>query len=365
MPPFTPVIDKLPSTIPFVGPEAIVRKTGIPTRARIGANENGFGPSPRVIAAMQAAAHESWKYGDPEVHDLRQAIADFHQVDIAHVTVGEGIDGLFGLAVRLFVEPGVTVASSTGAYPTFNFHVASVGGRLITTPYVEDRENPENLLALAKKEQARVIYFANPDNPMGTWWDAGAIQQLIDHLPDGAVLMLDEAYNEFAPDGTVTALDVSNPRVLRFRTFSKAYGMAGVRVGYAMGHPDIVSAFDKIRNHFGVNRMGQAGAMAALVDQDYLRMNVARVKAAREKIYAIARASNLGPITSATNFVTIDCGRDGAYARAIVEGLASHGIFIRMPGVAPLNRCIRVSAGTDADLALLSEALPKVLRALA
>ncbi len=365
MPPFTPVIEKLPSTIPFVGPEAIVRKTGIATRARIGANENGFGPSPGVIEAMQAAAHESWKYGDPEVHDLRQAIADFHGLPIAHVTAGEGIDGLFGLAVRLFVEPGVTVASSTGAYPTFNFHVASVGGRLVTAPYVEDRENPEHLLALAKKESARVIYFANPDNPMGTWWDAQTVQTLIDHVPDGTVLMLDEAYNEFAPDGTVPALDASNLRVLRFRTFSTAYGMAGVRVGYALGHPDVISAFDKIRNHFGITRMGQAGAMAALADQVYLAMNVARVKAARERIYDIARASNFGPITSATNFVAIDCGGDGTYARAIVDGLAAHGVFIRMPGVAPLNRCIRVSAGTDADLSLLADALPEVLRALA
>jgi histidinol-phosphate aminotransferase len=362
---FTPVIAKLPSTIPFVGPEAIVRKTGVPTRARIGANENSFGPSPKVIEAMQAAAHESWKYGDPEVHDLRQAIADFHGVSIANVTVGEGIDGLFGLAVRLFVEPGVTVASSTGAYPTFNFHVASVGGRLVTTPYVEDREHPEHLLALAGKENARIIYFANPDNPMGTCWDAKTVQALIDNVPRNAMLMLDEAYNEFAPQGTVTPLDMANPNVLRFRTFSKAYGMAGVRVGYALGHPDAVSAFDKIRNHFGVTRMGQAGAIAALVDRDYLAMNVARVKAAREKIYAIARASNLGPIASATNFVAIDCGRNGAYARAVVDGLAAHGIFIRMPGVAPLNRCIRVSCGTDEDLSLLADALPQVLRELA
>jgi histidinol-phosphate aminotransferase len=365
MPPFTPVIDTLPSTIPFVGPEAITRKTGVAVRARIGANENNAGPSPRVIEAMHAAAFESWKYGDPEVHDLRQAIADFHDVPIAHVTAGEGIDGLFGLAVRLFVEPGVAVASSAGAYPTFNFHVHGFGGRLVTTPYVEDRESPEHVLALAKKEKARVIYFANPDNPMGTWWDAKSVQELIDNVPDGAVLMLDEAYNEFAPAGAIPPLDVANPKVLRFRTFSKAYGMAGVRVGYALGHPDVVQAFDKIRNHFGITRMGQAGAIAALQDQDYMRESVARVAKARERIYEIARAGNLSPIRSATNFVAIDCGRDGAYARSIVEGLAGHGVFIRMPGVAPLNRCIRVSAGMDADLDLLAQALPQTLRALA
>ncbi len=360
---FTPLIETLPSTVPFVGPETIVRRTGIPMRARIGANESVFGPSPKVIAAMQAAAHESWQYGDPEVFDLRQAIASHHGVGIENVTVGEGIDGLFGLAVRLFVEPGVTVANSHGAYPTFNFHVAGFGGRLVTTPYVNDHEDPAPLLDLALREKAKLIYFANPDNPMGTCWTADVVQNLIDHIPPGSLLMLDEAYNEFAPPGTLPALDVSNPNLLRFRTFSKAYGMAGVRVGYALGHAHLISAFDKIRNHFGVNRMGQAGAMAALEDKDYLTSIQARVARAREKIYAIAKANGLKAITSATNFVAVDCGRDGAYARKIVDGLAAQGIFVRMPGVAPLNRCIRISVGNDENLQALEEAMPAAIKA--
>ena len=147
-----PLIDSLPSTVPFVGPETILRRSGIPMRARIGANENVFGPSPKAIAAMQEAARESWKYGDPEVHDLRAAIAKHHGIGIENITVGEGIDGLLGIAVRLFVEPGITVASSLGAYPTCNFHVAGFGGRLVTTPYVNDHEDPASLLDLAKKE---------------------------------------------------------------------------------------------------------------------------------------------------------------------------------------------------------------------
>lgn len=359
---FTPLVETLPSTVPFVGPEAIVRRTGIPLRARIGANESVFGPSPKAIAAMQAAALESWQYGDPEVHDLRAAIARHHGIGLENVTVGEGIDGLFGLAVRLFVEPGVTVANSFGAYPTYNFHVSGFGGRLVTTPYVNDHEDPASLLDLARKEKARLIYFANPDNPMGTSWKAPVVQDLIDNLPPGALLMLDEAYHEFA-EGTVPALDVANPHVLRFRTFSKAYGMAGVRVGYALGHPRLISAFDKIRNHFGVNRMGQAGAMAALADHEYLQSVIARVARAREKIYAIAQFNGFSSVRSATNFVAVDCGRDGAYARKLVDGLAAHGIFVRMPGVAPLNRCIRISVGSDENLAALEAALPLAIRA--
>jgi histidinol-phosphate aminotransferase len=359
---FTPIIAALPSTIPFVGPETIIRRTGIPMRARIGANESVFGPSPKAIKAMQNATHESWKYGDPEVYDLRKAIADHHNIGVDNVTVGEGIDGLFGLAVRLFVEPGVTVANSYGAYPTFNFHVAGFGGNLVTTPYIDDREDPTSLLDLARREKAKLIYFANPDNPMGTCWKADVVQDLIDNIPQGSLLMLDEAYHDFA-EGTVPALDMGNPNLIRFRTFSKAYGMAGVRVGYALGHPHVISAFDKIRNHFGVNRMGQAGAMAALADHEYLASIKACVSRARDGIYAIAKANGLKPIPSTTNFVAVDCGRDGAYARKIVDGLATHGIFVRMPGVTPLNRCIRISVGTDENLTDLEQALPDVINA--
>lgn len=361
--PFTPLVESLPSSVPFVGPEALERRTGTRFRARIGANESVFGPSPKVIAAMQAAASEAWQYCDPENHEIRAALASHLGVAPQNVMVGEGIDGLFGLAVRLFVEPGVTVATSLGAYPTFNFHVKGFGGRLVTTPYVDDREDPASLLDLARAEKARLIYFANPDNPMGGWWNAARVQDFIARLPEGTLLMLDEAYGEFAPEGTLPPLDVSNPNVLRFRTFSKAYGLAGMRLGYCVGHADLIGAFDKIRNHFGVTRVGQAAGVAALADQDHLSNVVTQVKAAREEIGSIARANGLTPLPSAANFVAVDCGRDGDYARRVLDALVAAGVFVRMPGVAPLNRCIRITAGTHQDLQILAEELPKALKA--
>ncbi|MET0748208.1 MAG: pyridoxal phosphate-dependent aminotransferase, partial [Rhizobium sp.] len=125
-----------------------------------------------------------------------------------------------------------------------------------------------------------------------------------------------------------------------------------------------VSAFDKLRNHFGMNRLATVAALAALKDQAYLGKVVDQIQAARERIGMIARDNGLLPLASATNFVAIDCGRDGVYARAIVDGLLDHGVFIRMPGVAPLNRCIRVSVGPAGDLDLFEQALPQVLRTL-
>ena len=358
---FTPIIAKLPSAVPFVGPEALERRSGSPIHARIGANESVFGPSPKAIAAMQAAAPESWQYGDPENHDLKLAIAKAVGVAPENIACGEGIDGLLGLVVRLFIEPGDAVATSLGAYPTLNFHVAASGGKLLTTPYVNDHEDPASLLKLVKTENAKLLYFANPDNPMGSVWPARDVQQFINAVPESCTVILDEAYVEFAPEGTAPDIDVNRKNLLRFRTFSKAYGLAGIRVGYVIGHPEMISAFDKIRNHFGISRISQAGAIAAIQDQDWVAHVKSEVIKARYRIAEIARANNLIPLPTATNFMCIDCGRDGAYAKSIVEGLLKHGIFIRMPGVAPQNRCIRISCGDKKSLDRLAEALPLVL----
>ncbi len=359
--PFTPLVASLPSTVPFVGPETQERQRGAAFVTRIGANESVFGPSPKAVEAMRQAAAETWMYGDPENHDLKAALAAKHRISPDNIVVGEGIDSLFGYTNRLFVEHGVTVATSLGAYPTFNFHAAGYGGRIVTTPYVDDRENPAGLLELARREDARLIFIANPDNPMATCWDESAMQQMIDDVPDGALLCLDEAYGEFAPDGTLPPLEVSNPKVIRFRTFSKAYGMAGARIGYAIGEAGLIKAFDKIRNHFGVNRIAQAGALASLGDADHLPDVIARVAAARDRIAEIAAANGLTSLPSATNFVAIDCGSDGDFARSVLTALISRGIFVRMPGVPPLDRCIRVSVGHKHDLDAFAEALPHAL----
>lgn len=362
-PALTHLAQYLPSTVPFVGPETQERARGRAFAARLGANESVFGPSPKAIAAMQMAATEVWKYGDPENHDLKQALAAHHGVAPENIVVGEGIDGLLGCLVRLLIGPGDTVVTSAGAYPTFNFHVAGFGGTLETVPYMDDAEDPTALIAKARETGAKLIYLANPDNPMGTWHDAPTIQTAIDAVPDDALLLLDEAYIEFAPDGTAPALDMSNPSVIRMRTFSKAYGMAGARIGYAMGHPDLIKSFDKIRNHFGVNRIAQAGALAALADQDYLSDVQSQVAVARETIGKIAQANGLTALPSATNFVTIDCGQDGEFARKVLAELIARDIFVRMPFVAPQDRCIRISTGPRTLLDAFAAALPDALSA--
>lgn len=360
-PRYTALAASLPATVPFVGPETQERARGARFDARLGANENGFGPSPRAVAAMQAAGPEQWMYGDPESHDLKAALAAHYAVAPGNIVVGEGIDGLLGYLVRLLVEPGDAVVTSEGAYPTFNYHVAGYGGRLVKVPYAGDHEDPAALVAAAHATGAKLVYLANPDNPMGSWHPGRVIEAMIEALPPGCLLVLDEAYVDFAPEGTSPAIDPMDPRVIRFRTFSKAYGLAGARVGYGLAAPGLISAFDKVRNHFGMNRAAQIGALAALADQDWLELTLTKVAAARERIARIGAANGLRALPSATNFVTLDCGADGAFARQVLAAAVARGVFIRMPFVAPHDRCIRISAGPEAEMEALERALPAAL----
>jgi len=359
----TPLATSLPATVPFVGPEAQERLQGRPFRARLGANESLFGPSPAAIRAMEQAVSEVWKYADPENHDLKAALAAHHGVRAENIAVGGGIDGLLGLICRLTLETGTPVVTSLGSYPTFNFHVAGFGGQLIRVPYLGDHEDPQALLDAARAQGARLIYLANPDNPMGSHHHAAVIEDMVANLPAHSLLLLDEAYSDLATPDAIPTIPADHPQVVRLRTFSKGYGLAGARVGYAITHPDLAQAFDKVRNHFGMGRISQIGALAALQDQAWLDQVRGGIVHARDRVAQIARENGLFPLASATNFVTVDCGRDGDYARAILRETIARGLFIRMPGVAPLDRCIRISLGDDAALDILAEVLPQAIAA--
>lgn len=361
-PQLTPLAQSLPATVPFVGPESQERQRGKPFLARIGANESPFGPSPKAIQAMQmAAAEEVWMYGDPESHDLRQALAIHHQVPMDNIIIGEGIDGLLGLLVRLYVGPGDAVVTSAGAYPTFNYHVAGFGGQIHAVPYTDDHEDPVALVERAIATGAKLVYIANPDNPMGSWHDAAVMTQMIAAMPADCLLIIDEAYIELAPAGTAPPFDLSAPNVIRLRTFSKAYGMAGARVGYGIAAAEVIAGFHRVRNHFGMSRISVAGAIAALEDDFWLSHVGAEVAVAKQAIVQAAEANGLTALPSATNFVTIDCGRDGTFAKAVLAKLIDAGIFARMPFVAPQDRCIRVSCGKPSAMTAFAGALPLAL----
>src|SRR5579875_3471174 len=196
---YSRLVGALPAVVPFVPPEAFERRMGCPIKIRIGANESAFGPSPKAVAAINAgAARISW-YCDPEGFALREALAKHHHVARENSGLGVGADDILSLAVRAVIDPGDAVVMSHGAYPTFAFHVNGFGGKLVTVPYRDDRNDPEALAAAAQRSGARLLYLSNPDNPTGSWLRAAAQTALLAALPEGCLLVLDEAYADFAP----------------------------------------------------------------------------------------------------------------------------------------------------------------------
>ena len=360
-PRFTTLVDSLPATIPFVGPETLERRRGETFRVRVGANESAFGVSPKAAQAMREAVERIAWYNDPEAYELRSAIAALHGVSIDEVLLGAGIDEMLGNVVRMVVEPGMPVVTSLGAYPTFSYHVAGFGGVPEAAPYRDDRIDLEALLDAVRRLDAPLVYLANPDNPMGTWHDAGEVRAFIDALPETTLLVLDEAYIEFAPASVAFPIRADDPRVIRMRTFSKAHGMAGARIGYAIAPARTIGGLGRIRNHFGVNRIAQAGALASLGDRAFIASVVEEVARGRDEYHALARRLGLASVPSATNFVAIDAGGDGDRARALLARLQDAGVFVRMPGVAPLDRCIRVTVGTAGERARFARILEAVL----
>lgn len=358
--PFSFPLRDLPAVTPFVAPEAIERATGKPLKLRLGANESLFGTSPKALLAIGHAAQTSYLYGEPDSTDLRESLAERHGVPFTHISVGSGIDDLLGLIARAFVEPGVTVVTSLGGYPTFNYHVEGFGGTLHRAPYRSDfRNDLETLADLASQQKPHLVYLANPDNPTGTWYSPAQIAAFRAALPERTLLVLDEAYIEFAPqstDGTDLAVD---PSVIRLRTFSKAHGLAGARIGYMLADRAIVEAMNKIRHHFGVNRIAQAAALASLADDAFLESVITEVITGRAHYQAIAATVEANAISSATNFVAFDFGTK-ARADEVLAKLLELGVFVRKPGVAPLDQLVRITVGPKDARDQLAEIMSQI-----
>jgi histidinol-phosphate aminotransferase len=358
-----PVVAALPASRPFVAPEELARRVGRSSLLRLGANESAFGPPPRALAAMCAELERTSWYGDPESMLLREALAARHGCGVDSIVVGSGIDDLLGLAVRAYLAPGEVALATLGSYPTYVYHVLGYGARLETVPYASNGSvDLRALAAKARETHARQVYLANPDNPSGAFAGRPALESFVDELPQGALLVLDEAYADFVAPSELLP-DVFDPRIVRMRTFSKAYGLAGARIAYALAAPAIVATFAKIRLQYGVNRTAQVGALAALDESDFVRDVVAEVERGRDDYRALAQAFGLGTLPSHANFVCIDLG-SRARAEAAVDALLQRGVFVRKPAAPPLDGHIRVTVGTPDERSAFAVAFAEALAAL-
>lgn len=346
---------------PFPGIVKLERRLGHAVPVRIGSNEGLAEPrSPLEAAFGPALAELARLYPDPYALTLRERLAALNHCQPEEIIVDAGADSLILLALRLCVNPGDTVVCTAGSYPTFRYFAEGVGAQLREIPYQAHagglRPDWQALVEAANAEQAALLYLANPDNPTGHLWSGEVVAQLRAALNPDTLLLLDEAYLDFAEPSERPA-DGPLPGVLRLRTLSKAYALAGARVGYALADAALIDKADQIRPQFAVSSWAQAAAHTVLADPDYAPALRAHTLALREALAEALRARGRQPFASATNFVCVACA-DRAEAEGIQMRLLAAGVALHRPPHPAVGHLLRITAHPAA----LSEDVLAVLK---
>lgn len=337
---------------PFPGLSALERRLGHALPHRIGSNEGLDMPHQALAARFgEEFATLARAYGDAEAWQVRQLLAEGLGLPMEALLVDAGADSLMALTLRALCEPGDTVITSAGTYPTWSYFVHGAGCRQVEVEYASGpgllAPDLEALAATATRENARVVYLANPDNPAGHLHSDADVLALRERLPEDCTLVLDEAYHDFRDDAWSPAANAVWPGVIRLRTFSKAHGLAGLRVGYAIAAPDTHAMLMKVRIHYAVSSLALAAAETVLAHPDETREHVAAVVARREALSAWLRERGADVLPSTTNFVTLRL-KDAEQAAAIHQQLLAEGTLIHRPAHPALGHVLRISALDDA-----------------
>lgn len=326
---------------------------------KLASNENPLGPSPMAVEALGAAAQQAHVYPDGAAYDFRQAAAKKFGIPAEQVLVGNGSDELIHLLGLVFLD-GQADEIVVG-YPSFVRYDAAAelaDAKVVRVPL--DRDFRHNIGAMAKAvtPATKLMFLANPNNPTGTITTRQELDQLLERLPDHLTLILDEAYFEFAnadPDYP-DSLDYikAGKNVVGLRTFSKAYGLAGIRLGYGFAPPQIADAINRAREPFNVNSFAQAAGVAALEDEDHVARTLENNRRGMARIVEAFRSIGATPVPSHANFVFAELGRP---AQPIFESLLARGVIVRPGGVFGTPSCLRVSVGTEEENELFAAAL--------
>lgn len=345
--------------------EELEREYGIKDSVKLASNENPFGPGPRVRSAIAAAAAEIGVYPDGNGHALKEALANKHACSLDSITLGNGSNDVLVMLAEAFLTTDAEAIYSQYAFAVYPIAVQATGANArVARALPSDGPMPlghdlEAMRALVN-ERTRLVFVANPNNPTGTSVDAATLRKFLAAVPETTLVVVDEAYIEYTdasfPDASQWLREF--PHLVVTRTFSKAYGLAGLRVGYALSHPAIADALNRVRQPFNVNTIALAAARAALDDQEHVVKSVA---AAREGIIEVKRGlDRLGVRHFPTqgNFVLVDCV---APALPIYEGMLRRGVIVRPVGNYGLPNHLRITIGTEAQnqrmLAALEHAL--------
>lgn len=332
----------------------LTRELGVTDIVKLASNENPLGPSPLALAAAQAALADTLLYPDGNGFDLKDALARHHGVSTAQITLGNGSNDLLILLAEAFLDGTRNAVISQYAFAIYGLVVQATGARAKVTPALpvdSAMPNGHDLQAMlaAIDADTRLVFIANPNNPTGSWVEDAALRAFLDAVPPTTLVVLDEAYFEYArrfgcTDGS-TLLD-RHPNLVVLRTFSKAHALAGLRVGYSLSHPDVANMLNRVRAPFNVTIPALAAAEAALGDAGQAPRAVALVEAGLAQWQAAAPSLGVRVFPSAGNFVLVDVAAGGRSGQQIYEALLRHGVIVRPVGGYGLPRCVRITIGT-------------------
>ena len=335
---------------------------GLDHVVKLASNENPFGPSPRAVEAARHALAGVHSYPDGGSVALRDALAGRFSLARDNVAVGNGSDEIILLLALAYLERGDEAVLAAPPYSIHRSAVLTAGGVAVGVP-LRDYVHDLDAMAAAVTARTRLIFLANPHNPTGTAVDPSHLHRFAAGMPSHALLVVDEAYLDFADDALRhSARDLLDeyPNVVTLRTFSKAYGLAGLRAGYALAHPGVVATLDRIRPPFGLNAVAQAAALAALDDVEHVAHVIAQTRAGRARLMEIARRHDCEAIPSQANFVLMNVGDSMGLAAALLR----HGVIVRPGENLGVPGWIRVSVGTSPDLELFEAALDTYIRSV-
>jgi histidinol-phosphate aminotransferase len=317
---------------------------------RLDGNENPFGPSERAVAAMQRAADRSARYPGAHVDLLRDAIAAHHAVASGQVMVSAGSSAIIRAAAMTLVGPAKTAVMGSPGCPLFAESVAYAGSRLAAVPLTKAHAHDLDAMLAAVEGDTRLVYVCNPNNPTGSLTRRADLDRFLEAVPSATYVLVDEAYHHFvggsADYASLIGRAALRPRTIVTRTFSAVYGLAGLRIGYAVGDPETVRLLRGGGLSDAVTVPGAMAAMAALADQEHVRRCVKRNADSRQEFFNQANARMLRAIDSHTNFVLLDTQRA---AGEVADHFRRHGILIGAPA-ADLRRYVRVSLGTEEEM---------------
>lgn len=338
--------------------EELQRQYGVRDVIKLASNENPLGPSKASLAAIARASKDITRYPDGNGYGLKMALAEKLQLAPEQITLGNGSNDVLELMARTFATKGDEIIFSEHAFAVYPIAAKAIGATGVTTPA---RDYGHDLAAMLKAitPRTKLIFIANPNNPTGTWLDPADIRAFLEKVPETVLVVLDEAYIEYLEqvENTVAWLQDFHNLVIT-RTFSKAYGLAGLRIGYALSHPEVADLMNRIRQPFNANSLAQAAAIAALGDEAYLEQAREVNQAGMKQLIAGAEALGLKYIPSKGNFLTINVHTN---AGEVYDDLLYEGVIVRPIAGYGLPQHLRVSIGLAEENQRFVDALATVL----